>query len=152
MSCGCTLGFSPVFSILSWPRLTPLHTKTYCKSLWLRLQMLVWTLLFTILEPRLITRPAAVNWSSPMPPRYQFTSTLWMLVCWKSSLGRDRSQGLPKWRCQALWSAPCLISVWAVGVMIEQQGSMETEGMIDGRSCKPSSMHDPSLSHRVWAH
>lgn len=27
-----------------------------------------------------------------------------------------------------------------------------TEGMIDGSSGEPSSMHDQSMSHRVWAH
>lgn len=86
------------------------------------------------LEPHVITGPTSVNGLLPALPRCQFTSTLWMLACWKSSLGHVRSQGLPRCRCQALQSA-LLSGLGMDGGGDDRPARLnETRGMIDGRS------------------
>lgn len=105
--------FPPVLSIFSWPRfiLSGTALKDFSRHQNPLLEPVVWITNVSLnsviyhLEPHLITRPASVNGLFPPLPRCQFTSTLWMLVCWKSSLGQLRSQGLPWCRCQALQSA-----------------------------------------------
>lgn len=98
------------------------------------------------LEPPLITRPASRN---GLFPRCQFTSALCMLTHWKSSLGHVRSQGLPRRRCQALQSDR-LVRYGRWGGGDDGPAALNgTEGMIDGCSSQPSSMHDPSVSHRL---
>lgn len=110
-------GFSPILSIFLWPRfiLSATALKDSSRHQNPLLEPVVWITNVSLnsviyhLEPHLITRPASVKALFPLLPRCQFTSTLWMLVCWKSSPGQVRSQGLPWCRCQALQSARCLI-------------------------------------------
>lgn len=94
------------------------------------------------LEPRLIIRPASVNGLFTVFPRCQFMSTLWMLDCWKPSLGQVRSL------CSPL-CAHCLILGMGGGGDDRPVGLDGTEEMIDGSASEPSSMHDLSMSHRV---
>lgn len=73
------------------------------------------------------------------------------LAFWKSSVGHIRSQGLPWRRCRG--TLVCALSdfTYRRGGDDRTVGLDETEGKIDGSSSKPSSMHNPSMSHGVHA-